>query len=331
MKLFQAPSRQRRDAFSFLLSLTYASLALATTTGTCKPWTWTNSNLVARAAEPTVTFVPSGDHIFKAGAAVVAGDLVYRDTGWTYADVSSSTYNELADRYEIPLEVFFILNPGLDRDCGNIKPYTIYCVRRFIEPLRAYDAKFGPPNNNATCAGTDAQCCNAETWTCGNSEEDCARGTCYEGYCAGHRVYTTDGTCGYRHGYRRCAGKWGDCCNMDGKCGTGEAFCGWGTCSSGNCTMPDGVLPTETRGVFSGNTTDGTCGGEKNNVCSELYGLCCNKDGKCGPLESDCGEGCQPRFGQCGPGCPPWDRDNKCSSALPTTSPPPEQSVMSSG
>ncbi|KAI0418175.1 hypothetical protein F5X98DRAFT_122062 [Xylaria grammica] len=55
---------------------------------------------------------------------------------------------------------------------------------------------------------------------------------------------------GYQHGKRRCAGKWGDCGNMDGKCGTGTDFCGWGKCQSGNCTIPDGVFPASTRGLL---------------------------------------------------------------------------------
>jgi len=47
--------------------------------------------------------------------------------------------------------------------------------------------------------------------------EDCAPGTCYEGACAGDSVYSTDGTCGTRgDSLRMCAGKWGDCCNLDG-------------------------------------------------------------------------------------------------------------------
>ncbi|KAI8952346.1 hypothetical protein F4801DRAFT_577509 [Xylaria longipes] len=308
MKLFPAQSQQPRDAFSFLFHLTYVSLATAA--DTCSPWTWANN--VARTAapaataEPTVTFVPSGDHVANIKRATVMGDIVCRFPGRTYADVNYYTCTELANKYEISLKEFFMLNPGLDPDCGNIKPYTVYCVDGFIEPLRANDGKCGPPNKNATCAGTEAQCCNSETWTCGDSTEDCAPGTCYEGYCLGDKVYSTDGTCGPQHGKRRCAGKWGDCCNMNGKCGTGTDFCGWGNCQSGNCTIPDGVLPTSTQGLFSGNTTDGTCGGKDNYVCNELYGLCCNKDGKCGTQVSYCGAGCQPQFG-------------KCSSASPTT------------
>ena len=39
-----------------------------------------------------------------------------------------------------------------------------------VEPLRAYDGMCGPQNKNATCVGTDKQCCNKKTWTCGDSE-----------------------------------------------------------------------------------------------------------------------------------------------------------------
>lgn len=60
-------------------------------------------------------------------------------------------------------------------------------------------------------------------------------GVCYEGDCWGHNVYTTDGSNGVQHGLRRCAGKWGDCCDLKGRCGSGEAFCGEGNCQMGEC------------------------------------------------------------------------------------------------
>lgn len=56
------------------------------------------------------------------------GDLVCRNTGSTYADVNYYTCTQLANKYEITIEKFFMLNPGLDPGCGNIKPYTKYCV-----------------------------------------------------------------------------------------------------------------------------------------------------------------------------------------------------------
>ncbi|KAK3903196.1 hypothetical protein C8A05DRAFT_14823, partial [Staphylotrichum tortipilum] len=139
-------------------------------------------------------------------------------------------------------------------DCSNLEPNTKYCVIGFVEPLRSTDGFCGPQHNNATCLGTEAQCCNAETWTCGNTEEDCANGTCYEGDCFGDKEYSTDGTCGWQHGRRKCAGKWGDCCHHDGTCGTGTAFCAKGNCQSGNCDW-DAIFATTSAPASSSSTT----------------------------------------------------------------------------
>jgi hypothetical protein len=83
-------------------------------------------------AEPSVTFVPVGDHVAsmftEIRAVVTAGDLVCRLPGRTYADVNYYTCTQLANKYGITIEKFFMLDPGLDPDCGNIKPYTDYCV-----------------------------------------------------------------------------------------------------------------------------------------------------------------------------------------------------------
>lgn len=117
--------------------------------------------------------------------------------------------------------------------------------------------------------------------------DDCAPGICYEGTCAGDKMYSTDGTCGITHGVRQCTGKWGDCCHVNGTCGTGSQFCGTGVCQMGNCTKT-GSLPVV---LPIGNSTDGTCGGTSSFTCGLLFGQCCNKDGKCGSLPSDCGTG----------------------------------------
>ncbi|KAN0116990.1 carbohydrate-binding module family 18 [Hyaloscypha variabilis] len=226
------------------------------------------------------------------------GQVNCRYTGSTEGlDINYYTCTQLANQYGISIETFFTLNPGLHPDCGNIQPDTDYCVRGFIEPVRATAGLCGPLNNNATCLGTQFQCCNAKTWTCGNSTDDCAAGTCYEGACAGDSVYTTTGDCGRQHGYRQCAGVWGDCCNADGKCGTGESFCGFGVCQLGNCTIPAAVPSPPS--WLNGNTTDGTCGGTNSFTCNVVYGNCCNKNGMCGSLPSDCGAGCQPQWGNC--------------------------------
>jgi len=38
-----------------------------------------------------------------------------------------------------------------------------------IDKPLATDGLCGPKHNNATCKGTEKQCCNSETWKCGNT------------------------------------------------------------------------------------------------------------------------------------------------------------------
>lgn len=122
--------------------------------------------------------------------------------------------------------------------------------------------------------------------------EDCAPGICYEGDCPGHEVFSTDGKCGPEHGNRRCGGHWGDCCNLKGECGRGEAFCRPDGCAFGKCTTVSGPPASESALPWTfGNTTDGSCGGENAYTCGVVHGNCCNKDGRCGSLPSDCGLG----------------------------------------
>ncbi|KAI0168066.1 hypothetical protein BJ166DRAFT_246707 [Pestalotiopsis sp. NC0098] len=112
-------------------------------------------------------------------------------------------------------------------------------------------------------------------------------------------MYSTDGTCGDQYGGRICAGIWGDCCNFDGKCGTGTAFCAVDSCQSGNCNWATSP-PTPPESSY-GNSTDGTCGAANGMTCGSLWGNCCNSDNVCGSLPSDCGVGCQPEWGTCDP------------------------------
>lgn len=125
---------------------------------------------------------------------ITAGQVNCRYAGSTEdMDINYYTCTALAIQYGISVENFFLLNPELQPDCGNIQPNTDYCVQgckmdRYlfdlyfsgmkkltfdplpvIEPLRATAGLCGPPNNNATCLGTEFQCCNGNTFTCGNS------------------------------------------------------------------------------------------------------------------------------------------------------------------
>ncbi|KAI0521918.1 hypothetical protein F5B22DRAFT_594695 [Xylaria bambusicola] len=215
-----------------------------TTTGECAPYTWTWES--ERRAAHMVTYLRASATPYpRKPSDTKPGELNCRSTGRTYDEASSWSCEQIANAYSISIERFFELNPELSPNCDGIQPNTEYCVRGFIEPVRSQDGLCGPNHNNATCIGTlFGQCCNAETWKCGETKEDCAAGTCWEGLCHGHKIYTTDGNCGYEHNFSRCAGKWGDCCSIaTGKCGTGEDFCGKGKCQSGNCTEGTNSTP----------------------------------------------------------------------------------------
>ncbi|KAH6885402.1 hypothetical protein B0T10DRAFT_462449 [Thelonectria olida] len=300
MAFFQNPF------FSALaLALVFNVAAAAEDNVQLEPYRWQDNinnrcrggqvSTVSGSAQPSFTpSVPKKD-IYK------PGDVKCSCWGGMYDDCNSdSTSCEgLAQHYGIDVGTFFKLNPILDPDCKDIKPYTLYCIDGTIEPLRAHDGLCGPEHNDATCLGTGKECCNSETWTCGNSEEDCSPGICYESACPGHKVYTTDGKC-YEPGrwLRACAGKWGECCRVEGECGNGPSYCGQGNCVYGKCTdqeiltpvvMPMGSamgLPDEL--LFS-ISPDGTCGGQEGWICGSLYAKCCNKHGYGGSLPEDCG------------------------------------------
>jgi hypothetical protein len=115
------------------------------------------------------------------------GDINCRMSEVSGPKADAKTCASMAKKWDITVEKFYDLNPRLKGDCNNVLPNTRYCVDgcEFIfdwlldlcanpvpvpEPLRAHDGQCGPNHNNATCVGTDAQCCNKKTWTCGDTE-----------------------------------------------------------------------------------------------------------------------------------------------------------------
>ncbi|KAH7245072.1 hypothetical protein BKA59DRAFT_454143 [Fusarium tricinctum] len=88
----------------------------------------------------------------------------------TGSKVDAEACASMATKWDITVEKFYELNPRLNNDCKNIVPNIRYCVDGFPEPLRAHDGKCGPSHNDATCVGTDKQCCNKNTWTCGDTK-----------------------------------------------------------------------------------------------------------------------------------------------------------------
>ncbi|KAK8092480.1 carbohydrate-binding module family 18 protein [Apiospora kogelbergensis] len=148
------------------------------------------------------------------------GDVNCRYSARTNYVVDQKTCERLCDSNEITIEKFLMLNPTVARDCSNIQPNSEYCVRGFIEPVRAYDGRCGPKYRNATCSGMAmGQCCNKRTWQCGQSIVDCHPEICYKGgmsICGRpsfrDTTWTKDQTCGYILGERWCNGEQDVCC-----------------------------------------------------------------------------------------------------------------------
>lgn len=113
-----------------LLSLTLTLLLLTPVPAadTCQPSTWIK---VAKRAAPTLAASPIIKP--KAVTKIVLGTAEPGEVNCRYArqtgsDVNYYTCTELAERYEITVEEFFVINPGLKKDCSDIQPNTEYCV-----------------------------------------------------------------------------------------------------------------------------------------------------------------------------------------------------------
>ncbi|KAH7091911.1 hypothetical protein FB567DRAFT_516115 [Paraphoma chrysanthemicola] len=243
-------------------------------------------------------------------AAVTPGQVVCRYTASTAATVNYYTCQELSDRYGITVNDFFGLNPTVETTCDNIKVDTEYCVRGYIQQVVSSDGFCGPSHGNTSCLDTDKQCCNSETWKCGNTVEDCMPGTCFSGACMGFPdKYSLDSKCGRQNNDKLCGGKWGRCCNSQGECGNGTAFCAESICQSGDCeiiyrdpwsfnTSTPGTTPSlPNTGKVS---PDGSCGGANQYICKgSPFGDCCSSSGFCGSTNAHCTAGCQKDFGAC--------------------------------
>lgn len=167
---------------------------LAVRADDCQPVTW-NAKRWEGADNPNMKALKRTDGttstrttlVTTADTGIQPGDINCRYSATTSATVNYYTCTQTATKYGITVDDFFTLNPTLELDCSNIQPKTEYCVdgcklplsqdvvasarltRAVIEPVRSTDQLCGPPNGNATCLGTAYQCCNSETWTCGNS------------------------------------------------------------------------------------------------------------------------------------------------------------------
>ncbi|KAL2830491.1 hypothetical protein BDW59DRAFT_177835 [Aspergillus cavernicola] len=115
------------------------------------------------------------------------------------------------------------------------------CVSGLCQPNNGAttDGTCGPDAGYKTCSNPHfGSCCSIHGY-CGDGAEFCGPGLCYSGDCdpdiGGPSI---NGECGPSFaGNKTCTGtQFGDCCSVNGYCGSSDAYCAGGNCYSGACT-----------------------------------------------------------------------------------------------
>jgi hypothetical protein len=99
----------------------------------------------------------------------VSAEVRYRYNTTASPDVSYYTCTELATKYDISLEKFFLLNPLLDPDCTRIQAGEQYCVSDNVVPTSS-DGTCKPDSGKSCLGYSGGQCCNSQTSKCGNTK-----------------------------------------------------------------------------------------------------------------------------------------------------------------
>jgi hypothetical protein len=124
---------QTRLFFSFTFFSSFFSLFHFTTAANdCRLVTWTKDGAVkardATAFPPTATPGIASNSSNIVVLVVSPGEVNCRNWADTEDKVNYYTCTELSDRFHITTDLFFILNPQIEKDCSNIQPRTEYCV-----------------------------------------------------------------------------------------------------------------------------------------------------------------------------------------------------------
>ncbi|KAL4902739.1 hypothetical protein BDW74DRAFT_169329 [Aspergillus multicolor] len=115
------------------------------------------------------------------------------------------------------------------------------CVSGACEPNNGAttDGTCGPDASYKTCSNPNFGSCCSIYGYCGDGVEFCGPGLCYSGDCdpdiGGPSI---NSECGPSFaGNKTCTGtQFGDCCSVNGYCGSSDAYCAGGNCYSGACT-----------------------------------------------------------------------------------------------
>ncbi|KAK3400413.1 hypothetical protein B0T20DRAFT_476535 [Sordaria brevicollis] len=166
MQLHQGTKWPHRLLFSLAIFNIASKVVAETEEDGCAPVTWDPEEFgITFSYAPDYTPVPvTISPLLKEDPQ--PGEINCRDTDNTKGmEINEYTCIVFARRNRISVDTLFGLNPGLEGDCGKVEADTEYCVRGFIEPIRAWDGLCGPPHNNATCLGTDQKTAQRELAT----------------------------------------------------------------------------------------------------------------------------------------------------------------------
>jgi hypothetical protein len=110
----------------FLSTLLLLNLISITAAGDCRPATWNRALLDQEITTNRIVYNLS-ESVANVGN-VQPGQINCRDWDQTGDQVNYYTCTQMATARGIGIEKFFELNPDVKRECGNIRPYTSYCI-----------------------------------------------------------------------------------------------------------------------------------------------------------------------------------------------------------
>lgn len=242
-------------------------------------------------ASPTASiYAPTGTggYYTTATAAVPTQSGSIADCGLYYEVVSGDTCSTVALRAGINFTQLQEYNTYLSDDCTNLWLNYDVCVAPVTPSTLSTDGTCGP---GVSCTNTTFGSCCSTSGYCGSTSDYCGAGNCQSGDCgAGNTLATTNGTCGADYGGLLCTNPdFGPCCSIYGYCGTGDDFCGAGSCYSGSCDTDTGGLSTngECGPNYAGNKT---CTGTQFGGCCSNYGYCGNSSTYCAAVNCYSGD-----------------------------------------
>lgn len=130
--MMKRTSRPHQAAYT---RLTFLLLPILVGADECVPWTWQAKRDLGYATPIATGIDAHMTSSIRERSPAVTGEINCRYWGVTSSQVNYYSCTEMAEFYDVDLELFFKLNPTLDPDCSNILPKTEYCVDGCRSPI----------------------------------------------------------------------------------------------------------------------------------------------------------------------------------------------------